>query len=62
MNGDADEAFVLVADGVLAFMAEDGRITRSTVAVDHALARADEIDRRVNGALALVADPPVGCR
>jgi hypothetical protein len=60
-SGDREEAFVLVADGVLATAAAQGRITVSTPAVDAVVARADEVRRRVNGTLVLVADPPAGC-
>ena len=59
--GDTDEAFVLVADGVLAFLAADARIVESSPAIDVAVERADELDRRVVGALVLVVDPPVDC-
>ncbi len=52
---------MLVADGVLAFMAEDGRIVASSPAVDAAVAAAERIDRRVVGALVLVTESPVGC-
>ena len=60
-TGDTDEAFVLVADGVLTFLAADGRIIESSPAIDLAIERADELDRRVVGALILVVDPPVDC-
>ena len=59
--GDTDEAFVLVADGVVGVAAHEGRLTSSTPAIDAAVDRAAAIDRRVNGALVLIADPPVGC-
>ena len=59
--GDTDEAFVLVADGVVGVAAHQGRLTSSTPAIDAAVDRAAAIDRRVNGALVLIADPPVGC-
>ena len=60
-DGDVDEAFVLVADGVVAVAASDGRITSSTPAIDQVIERAATIERRVTGALVLIADPPVGC-
>jgi hypothetical protein len=59
--GDSAEAFVLVADGLLAFLANTDRIVTGTPAVDQAVASAPEIDRRVEGTLVLVTDPPVGC-
>jgi hypothetical protein len=62
VGGDADEAFVLVADGVLSFLDREGRITGPTEAVSNALLASAEIDRRVGGTLILVTDPPVGCR
>ena len=62
LAGDGDEAFVLVADGLLPFLAVDGRIRRSTPAIDRAVAEAERIERRVVGTLVLVVDPPVGCR
>lgn len=61
-TGDDAEAFVLVADGLLPFLASEGRITRSTPAVDRAVAEAESIDRRVRGTLVLVVEPPIGCR
>lgn len=61
MAGDTDEAFVLVADGVLRFLATEGRISDTTAAVDRAVEMADVIDRRVVGTLILVTDPPIGC-
>lgn len=60
-NGDTDEAFVLVADGVVAVAAAEGLLTSSTPAIDDVVDRAATIERRVNGALVLIADPPVGC-
>lgn len=60
-SGDRDEAFVLVADGVVATAAAEGRLTVSSPAVDAAVDRAEVIRRRVDGALLLVVDPPVGC-
>ncbi|NNE12049.1 MAG: hypothetical protein HKN41_07355, partial [Ilumatobacter sp.] len=60
--GDRATARVLVADGVVAFMAADGRLVESTPAVDAVVAEAALIDRRVVGTLVLVADPPVDCR
>lgn len=64
LAGDADEAFVLVADGLLPFLAAEGRIVTATEAVERAIADADRIERRVVGTLVLVVDPPVGpgCR
>lgn len=59
--GDAAEAFVLVADGVVAAAAADGRIVVSTPAIDDLTDRAESVERRVNGALVLIVDPPVGC-
>lgn len=59
--GDADEAFVLVADGLLPFLAVEGRIVSSTPAVEAAVADTERIDRRVVGTLVIVTDPPVGC-
>ena len=60
-GGDAAEADVLVADGVLAAAAVEGRVTVSTPAIDAVVDQAESIERRVNGALVLVVDPPVGC-
>jgi hypothetical protein len=60
-SGDTGEAFVLVADGVLASAAAEGRIIGSTPAVDEVVGMTDTIERRVNGALLLITDPPVGC-
>ena len=60
-GGDADEAFVLVADGVLPTAAAEGRITVSTPAIDEVIDMARTIERRVDGALLLVTEPPVGC-
>lgn len=62
MAGDEQEAGVLVADGLLPFLADGDRIDASTPAIDTALDRAVLIDKRVVGTLLLVADPPVGCR
>jgi plasmid stabilization system protein ParE len=59
--GDGAEAFVLVADGLLAFLAGTDRIATGTPAVDQAVASAAEIDRRVEGTLVLVTDPPHPC-
>jgi len=61
LDGDGNEAFVLVADGLLPFLAGEGRIVVSTPAVDAAVDAADRIDERVVGTLVLVTDPPVGC-
>ncbi len=52
---------MLVADGLLSFLASEGRIVRSSPAVDAAVEQAPAIDARVVGTLLLVADPPVGC-
>lgn len=60
-TGDTDEAFVLVADGVLLTAAIEGRITVSTPAIDAVIDMARSVERRVDGALLLVTDPPVGC-
>ena len=60
-GGDAADADVLVADGVLAAAAAEGRVTVSTPAIDAVVDQAESIERRVNGALVLVVDPPVGC-
>jgi hypothetical protein len=60
-SGDIDEAFVLVADGVMPVVAGQGRIIASTPAIDEVIDMARSIERRVNGALVLVTDPPLGC-
>lgn len=59
--GDTDEAFVLVADGVVAVAADQGRLSSSTPAIDAVVDGAASIERRVNGALVLITDPPLGC-
>ena len=56
-GSDRAEAFTLVADGVLGFMADDGRIVRSSAAVDALLAERRRVDRFVRGFLVLVAEP-----
>ncbi len=61
LSGDGDEAFVLVADGLLPLLATEGRILASSAGVDAAIESADRIDERVVGTLVLVTDPPVGC-
>ncbi|MEO6652937.1 MAG: hypothetical protein ABIP17_09805 [Ilumatobacteraceae bacterium] len=60
-SGDRSQAQVLVADGLLPFLSAEGRIVRSTPAVDAAVTQAGLIDRRVVGTLLLIADPPIGC-
>jgi len=60
-TGNRAVAQVLVADGLLSFLASEARIKRSSPAVDAAIAQSATIDERVVGALLLVADPPVGC-
>lgn len=60
-SGDRATAEVLVADGLLPFLASESRIMRSTPAVDAAIAAATTIDERVVGTLLLIADPPIGC-
>ncbi|MDW3213103.1 MAG: hypothetical protein R8G01_03840 [Ilumatobacteraceae bacterium] len=60
-SGDTDEAFVLVADGVVTAAAADDRILETTSAIDALVAQADRVGRRVDGTLVLIADPPIGC-
>ncbi len=61
LAGDTDEAFVLVADGLLPLLAAEDRIVISSVGVDEAIERSALIERRVVGTLVLVTDPPVSC-